>query len=129
MSELRSVRCTECRSEFTEAEIFEATSCPRCGTASVPQSICQDVTVSINWHELRILCMWAENWANEKCETGSKKALASIIAALEEQRPDGSFPSLTLRGELQELADCGNIREAEIHQDGKVERIKPEMKH
>jgi hypothetical protein len=57
-------RCMVCRSEFTEAQIKGATCCPACGSHSVPMTSKEDVTIAINWHELRVLTIWAENYAN-----------------------------------------------------------------
>lgn len=114
MNEVKSVRCTRCRKEFSEAECAAATSCPGCGTTGVPMSIDQDVTIRINWHELRILTIWATNWAGTFPDSGadSREALAAVIRALEAQRPD--LTPLTIMGEIQDAVDRGLVSNATV---------------
>lgn len=105
MDSAKTTRCTDCRSEFTDAEIEGANACPSCGSKGVPMSISQDVTIRINWHELRILTIWSENWARHIAKDGGDqhwKALRSILRELDAQRPEG-FPALTLADEVGEL--------------------------
>lgn len=106
--EIKTTRCTECRNEYSDAELANAMICPGCGTAGIPMAINQDVTININWHELRILCMWASNHA--ATFTGesarSQKALASIIRSIRTQFPE--MPGLTMAEEIQDLADAFN---------------------
>lgn len=101
-------RCVICNAEFTEAGIAGAKACPKCGEEGLPASPDQDVTVKINWHELRILCIWAEHYANSIANTeGVKgepvKSVWAIAGRLQEQYP--SFTPLTLSGEI------GQVRE------------------
>jgi len=60
-----------------------------------------DVTIKINWHELRILGMWAERWAAQ--EPGTAKTVNAITLALEEQFP--SRLPLTLARELGDMKE------------------------
>lgn len=101
---LKTTRCVTCREEFTEGQINGAQACPNCGDTGNPMAIAQDVTISINWHELRILCLWADNWARtaQGMSDQSRRALASIIRTLMQFRPT-SAPALTLFGEISEL--------------------------
>ena len=102
----KTTRCTTCEAEFTDAELKDAFACPSCGSEGIPCSIAQDVTVKINWHELRILTIWANFHAQAHCDPGSQKSLATIIQRLETQRPDG-FPALSILGELRAFQDAG----------------------
>lgn len=104
-------RCVVCDSEFTLEELDALPpekhgACPACGHDGVPCDPAQDVTVKINWHEIRILTIWADNWARDRCTPQSRKALAAILQRLEAQRPDG-FSRLTLTGIVRELQDSG----------------------
>lgn len=101
---MNDIRCTTCRHEFTYEmlEKLPTNCCPNCKSVGVPMSINQDTTVKINWHELRILTMWATNFAEKECDVSSKKALASIIKELYNQKKEG-FGSLTLKGEIEDL--------------------------
>lgn len=64
--------------------------------------IAQDTTIKINWHELRILTIWASNWAAQACGKMEQKAVASVIKRLQVQRKKG-WPALTLLEEIKEL--------------------------
>lgn len=68
-------------------------------------AIANDIDLRINWHELRILCIWADNWARQpSVDDGARAALASIISTLTKFRP-ASAPALTVFGEIKELQD------------------------
>jgi len=124
----KTVRCVVCDSEFSDDEIKSSSCCPCCGATSLPMLITQDTTIKINWHCLRILTIWASNWAAEKCDESARNAVSSIIKRLEPQRKE-DWPALTLLGEIKELPEtlrkmgieCGHV---EMY-DNKQERIHP----
>jgi hypothetical protein len=103
----KTIRCTICGTEFLDYELPEGTcECPNCGTKSLPCDIKDDVSIKINWHELRILTIWAENWArqiDEKKPADEKRLLSimTIAQRLEKQFPDKT--PLTLFREIREL--------------------------
>lgn len=95
--------CTDCGHRV---ESFDSLSrCPACGTTSVPCTDADQVSASINWHELHVLCVWAENWQRQNDLGRTVYAIAKRIAA---QFPDRG--SLTLAGELGEIA-----KQFEVH--------------
>jgi hypothetical protein len=103
-------RCIECRGEFTEKDIHSITQCPLCGNPNPPLSPTQDVSVDINWLELRILCTWAEQWAHH-IDTNYPQnkswpllhTVHSIVKDLQIQYP--TYPVLTLSAEVSELKE------------------------
>lgn len=108
------MRCTDCGLELTEAEAEGLQRCPRCKTQSVPMLVADDVTINVNWHELRILGMWAENYAasikeqtaernaREGASYGDPQRVVNVICGrIHAQHPDRS--ALTMTGELGEL--------------------------
>lgn len=109
-------RCVLCRSVFTKKQIENSNCCPKCGATGFPMSIKEDVEIHINWHELRILSLWAENWARlcdkDKIEKAEKEkyrydpminTIYAIIKPLQEQCP--SFAPLTLSGEIRQIEE------------------------
>lgn len=107
-TEEMSVRCTRCRSEFTDAQIQHAKACPKCGTRGVPMSVAQDVTIKVNWHELRILTMWAERWAdqvakNDDALPDAQAVVPAIARAIQAQHP--TMPPLTFAGEIAQVQE------------------------
>lgn len=109
-------RCVLCSSEFTNSQLRGASACPKCGSEGLPMSPTQDVEVKINWHELRILTMWAEHWANHIKELPDAKGnpiqtVFAIAKRLQDQHPF-KVP-LTLSGELEQLKQ--EYPGAEVH--------------
>lgn len=82
----KDIRCTQCAAEFMHAELEGAQACPACGSTGVPCDIREDVAVSINWHELRILGIWATNYAATLSEP-SQRVLRAILKRLQAQHP------------------------------------------
>jgi len=110
MSE-KTVRCTDCAAEFTHEELEGANGCPICKTSSLPCRIEDDVTLNINWHELRILAIWASNYAGEKLKgQPGERTLRSIIKRLHAQHPERT--PLTFADEIQQVAN--HFGDAEI---------------
>jgi rRNA maturation endonuclease Nob1 len=99
-SENLKLRCVDCRAEFelTEGEIKESGGCPECGSVSTPSRVDRDVEVRINWLELQALANWAANHVVGAelagATEGAITTVNAVIAALENQRPEG-FPPLT----------------------------------
>jgi hypothetical protein len=99
--------CTDCGARFTEEEI-KGWGCPKCGCQGIPCGVDKDTTVEINWHELHILCVWAENWAQQCKDKGGDdsseglpRTVHAIARRLQAQRP--TFGHLTLSGEIAAL--------------------------
>jgi DNA-directed RNA polymerase subunit RPC12/RpoP len=99
-NENKTIRCVICGSEFGDRETENASCCPSCGHKGVPMSIKDDVEIKINWHELHILCCWAERWALriEKESPCSVATLDCIAQRLQKQYPAKCL--LTIRGDL-----------------------------
>lgn len=70
----------------------------------MPSDPRRDVQITINPHELRILTIWATNWANENAPD-AQAALRGIVGALASQESLQGVP-LTLAAEFQRTADA-----------------------
>lgn len=120
----RIIRCTICRTETLENDIpADAAACPKCGTESLPEFVDHDVDVRINWHELRVLCMWAKNWevANNFTKDHTLPSIIDIITSqLEKYRPVDGAP-LSLLGELTQVAEQFGLDATLIHGDEEIE--------
>lgn len=105
--------CAACGARFTANETEDATCCPKCKNPGVPCDPDSDYKIEINWHELRILGIWATHYANEHCDHYSRQTLRGIITRLERQKPDE--PPLTLAGEIRELRKNVNVGKVETN--------------
>jgi hypothetical protein len=113
--------CVDCGARFPSKDVNGAPGCPKCGSFGVPCSGEQDVSVDVNWHELRILIIWAENFATRIAANSleGKKMAATVTAIarrLYAQHP--TFPPLTLSAEIAALPT--DLQKAGI-QVGKIE--------
>lgn len=90
--------------------------CPTCGTHSLPCDPKKDVEIKINTHELRVLTIWADNWAQHNVDAQGKKTLSCILQRLSKQLPDTIF---TLSGEVKSLQDDGHDAQL-INTNGEV---------
>lgn len=99
-------RCIQRSAEFSQAELQVATACPKCGTTSRPCPISQDVAITVNWLELRVLGIWAENYARSISDSTTSarglRTLNAIFDRLEKYRPPGGA-ALSLSREVKEL--------------------------
>lgn len=102
MADRVTTRCTHCGTEFTDEQLEGLQSCPKCGTRGTPCAIADDVMIKVNWHELRLLGMWADNWAHTpNFPEDSQRVIAAILTRIEAQFPDKT--PLTLAGEVRQL--------------------------
>lgn len=95
--------CLSC-SNWTDAD-ETLTSCPNCGSRGVPASSEDTVEVKVTWHELRVLVIWAKQWANRnKSEHDDmSRVVYGIADRLYQQHL--ARPPLTLAGEITDLKE------------------------
>lgn len=115
---VKRTRCHVCERVFTEDDLFRAeqengkpvAGCPSCGDAGVPHNPDDDTTITINPQDLRILTMWASNWAQQH---RLLHAITPVLRRLRRQLPP--HVSLTFADEVQGLRDAGF--EATMHNE------------
>lgn len=94
--------CLSCGTKIESFEKLSSNCCPFCGSKSIPCADNNQVTISVNWHELHILVVWAENYARGlKDNPNALHDIWSIAHRLENQQP--SKNKLTLTGEISDL--------------------------
>lgn len=122
MSKEIAMWCTACGARQTGEETKNAHACPRCGNNGAPCHPDKDYLIEINWHELRILTIWATNFAasfKDETAAASQQALRGIIHRLSRQAPNET--PLTIGGELKEIREAGyKVEDHNIPQDGLI---------
>lgn len=101
----KAIRCLACRAEFTNKEIEGKVACPACQSKSVPCDINMDVHIKINVHELRVLGIFAENYARSTKDKSLLDVIDTIAQALEAQLPPKKWRPLTMSRELKDLKE------------------------
>lgn len=92
--------CLACGGEADTLTAGPLDACPNCGDKGVPADL-EDVTsITLTTHELRILTIWASNWANAIASQhpNTPRVLQTILDRIGMQ----TSAALTLR---QEIAD------------------------
>lgn len=84
--------------------------CPECGTDLLPADLGESADIHLTWHELRILCFWAEFWASHCVAAGiaphdMHKILYGICDRIALQHLDA--PPLTFAGQISALRGAG----------------------
>lgn len=94
--------CTDCGHRVASFEGLQ--SCPSCGSTGIPCADRNQVSVAVNWHELRVLVIWAENYGRS---IDQQSTIYAIARRLEDQHPDRALEvPLSLAGELRQLKDA-----------------------
>lgn len=124
----KHILCVECRSTFSDEEIEGHTSCPHCGSTGIPADLNDMVEIKITAHELRILTIWASNYAYsiKRSSPSAVEVVEGICKGLKGQTPN---THLSLLSELQEAADTLGVK-GELHNsDGDVDYVEPSTRH
>jgi len=90
----KNIRCIVCRTLFTMDELKDSKGCPICGYEGITMLTKTDLTVDVNWLELKIICMWAEQFGLQGADQHSINAFYGIVKSLQDQIP--KFDNLTL---------------------------------
>lgn len=127
LSSQKIALCVRCRSEFTAEQIERTKACPTCGNTGVPADPRKKQTLTLTDHEWRIVFMWAGRWA-EQCDKNGKATACMEAIVREVKRQAPTMPVLTLREEIQSVADALGS-DVTFESGGKTEDIKPVKKH
>ena len=88
-------RCVICEKELSEEGIEKLTNCPNCDSPLKAVHTDYDLSLTINWHELRLLAQWAENFSDTvPANSPDYMAFVSIMGRLAAMQPKGQ-PALT----------------------------------
>jgi len=99
--------CTRCSFKIESWEGL--TECPQCGSKSIPCGFEDQVDISINTHELRILCIWSENWGKQiEKDSGESDAntVYAIAGRIRKQLGEKDCP-LTMADEFNSMREAG----------------------
>jgi hypothetical protein len=125
VSDHKHIMCVICRSVFSDEETAAVDRCPTCGATGIPADTDDMVALKITRHELRILTMWASNYAHQIAtdeDDSAPKVVSAIIRAIHRQDP--TVGPLTLAEELQEVADTFGS-----HVESSIGDFDPQGKH
>jgi hypothetical protein len=100
--------CTKCGTSV-KALNEDVDRCPSCGDQSYPCLWKEQYLVSVNLHELHVLCVWAERFINgvkdEQVQASCATILRSIVDRLLAQLPPGTI--LTLCDDIKAIREHG----------------------
>ncbi len=111
--------CMACSVKYSVLTGSPTHKCPRCGAS--PEYFLRakdDVVIEVNWHELRILGMWAERWALEQGEDSQEmqRVVSMICGRIHAQYPE--WIGLTFSNEIAELRqEFGEVEVTGFNED------------
>ena len=81
--------CIVCRRPYSKSEVDNMETCPECGVGVKPMLPRENVSINVNWAELKILSNWAEAYAlaYQVHYPDMLKAVYSITNEIEQQNP------------------------------------------
>jgi hypothetical protein len=100
----KTVRCPSCLAQFKESQILDLKACPTCNSTQMPQIVEHDVTLTLNWDELRLLANWSAEYVADNFAQNSEilSELKVLLNKVGRHRPPGADP-LTLEEAVAEL--------------------------
>lgn len=103
-----SIRCIVCSAMFSEAQANLVNHCPSCKTKAAPCDVALDLSLTLNWREIKTLVQAASRWYDLNREAIGEDhwiALQTLISRLSTLRPPGGS-ALTFEQELQETLEA-----------------------
>ena len=82
--------CNACGFKVKSFEGLE--KCPQCGTTGIPCSYDNQVNISINIQELRVLAVWAEQWASNAKDEKEQHQMAIVLRSIQKRINDQLQP-------------------------------------
>jgi predicted nucleic acid-binding Zn-ribbon protein len=125
---MESARCIRCNKTFTEEELVGATCCPGCGTKDIPCDPKKDAKIVINVQDLRILGIWAENYAvtvdNKELDNPNHRSLKELVNIITDRieaqlKEQGLATPLTLSKEFSQVKQ--QFPGSQMFRDGREE--------
>lgn len=89
--------CVPCRNVVEVTPDHRLTACPSCGSTGVPADADDTVTLTITTHELRILTIWASNWAAQDA------VMAPVVRGILDGLAQYTAAALSLSQEIADL--------------------------
>lgn len=101
-------RCPVCLREFAMAEYYNKPACTVCGARNPLLYIPHDITLKLNWQDLRILAIYsvrfARMFANTDQDNYNRKALENILEKINAYRPKHNAIPLLAEIEAEDAA-------------------------
>jgi DNA-directed RNA polymerase subunit RPC12/RpoP len=103
--------CLYCRAVILVDPETPLSACPKCGSRNVPADLADTVTVTITTHELRVLTMWASNWADHIKDMPNCDHAPKVITGILDEIGKATSAPLSMRQEIADLrAEFGEVR-------------------
>lgn len=112
--------CLKCRNIAALDEGEEIDACPSChDSKGIPADADDTITVTLTTHELRILTMWADNWAQHAATYRPENAvLPKIIRGILDHLAQYTSAPLSISQEMADLRKAFPDAEVTVFRDG-----------
>lgn len=103
--------CLHCRAVILVRPETPLSACPKCQSRSVPADLADTTTITLTTHELRILTIWASNWAHSIKDAPGCTDSPKVIAGILDEIGKTTSAALSLGQEIADLrAEFGDVR-------------------
>jgi hypothetical protein len=90
--------------------------CPSCRSRAVPADADDTATVTLTTHELRVLTLWAENWARHI--SGMSPDAPRVVQGICDRLATQTAAALTFRQEMSDLRAAPGVSDVTVYRDG-----------
>lgn len=82
----KDIRCPQCGHQGEWQYVMQLNQCPSCSTRQFPLRIAEDGFIKTNWHDIRMLCIYAQRFCATFDESvlGNKTAIETINRIVKE---------------------------------------------
>lgn len=110
--------CLRCREITGASEGHSLNACPACGNTNPPADADDTVTITLTTHELRILTIWASNWAEAHTDKPEGQDSPRVIAGILDGIGQYTSAPLSLRQEVADVRAAFPDSEVTLYRDG-----------
>lgn len=110
--------CCHCR-EVTETvpDAEPLAGCPHCGSTGVPADADDTVTVTTTAHELRVLCIWASNYAEGIKDLPGCSESPRVVYGILDHLGTQTAVALSMRQEMADLRSMPGVSNVRVYRN------------
>ena len=102
---LLCLACRDISEVLSDGEDPGLAACPACGNTKVPADADDTVTITLTTHELRVLAIWASNWATAIKDHPSCEDSPQVIQGILDHLALYTSAALSMHQEIADLRE------------------------
>ncbi len=123
MAEVLRLLCLHCRELADVDPDAVQRGCPSCGNTGTPADLDDTVTLTITTHELRVLTIWASNYAESIKEQPGCEDSPKVVHGILDGIGQYTAAPLSLRQEISDVRAAFPCSQVAVYRDGETTDI------